>query len=268
MSVCASRISTPAVLFGLQCFTALCVAIVIYVRRRKRNTTSDTSSSEEEAVIEKEKTNFAITAPPASFGEWLPPNGPYNGPTWLTKILADAETSTRPLHPVLKKFQSTIEGDPILFMLFTRMFKENPEVMDPIGRPEVKDYIHMIQAFNVVISMGPPWAYTTAGEKGAVGAPITTIINWAMGTQAGREAFLNPVVNGQIKNMLTVWGNYLTSYESTSVLDASSGGWLCEHGKQTMGKKATAVAQSLLLTYAHSQRCNGAHPCNAPAQTI
>jgi Phophatidylserine decarboxylase len=252
MSVCANRITAPAVLFGLQCLTALLVAIVLYVRRRKLNTTSNISSSEEEAFIEKEKTSFAVTARPASFGEWLPPNGPYNGPTWLTKILADAETSTRPLHSVLRDFQSIIEEDPILFMLFTRMFTETPEAMDPIGRPEVKDYKHMIQAFNVVISMGPPWAYTTAGEKGAVGAPITTIINWAMGTEAGREAFLNPVVNAQIKNMLTVWGQYLTSYESTSVLDASSGGWLCEHGKQTMGETLLVLAQCLLLTCAYS----------------
>lgn len=199
MAVCSKQISTPTLVFGIQCFVALFAAIVIYVRRQNRTAQS---TSEEESIIEKEKTDFALLAPQPREDEWLPPNGPYNSPAWLTKILVDAETSTRPLHPVLKEFQSTIEEDPILFMLFTRMFKEDPEARDPVGRPEVKDYMHMIQAFNSVISMGPPWAYTTAGEKGAVGAPITAIINWSMGTKAGREAFLNPVVNGQIKNMV------------------------------------------------------------------
>lgn len=242
---CASQISTPVILFGLQSFVCFIAAIVIYVRRQKRDTqtTSEASSGEEDFLTEEEKTSFSTSITPRP-GEWLPPNGPYNSPVWLSNILAQAETSTRPLHPVLREFQHTIEDDPILFMLFTRMFKEDPEAKDPVGRPEVKDYIHMIKAFNVVISMGPPWAYTTSGEKGAVGAPITAIINWSMGTKAGREAFLNPIVNSQIKNMLTVWGNYLTTLESIEVLDAASGGWLCEHGKQTMADVATIHTHS------------------------
>lgn len=206
MAVCSKQISTPVLAFGLQAFVALCAAIVIYIRRQKRSNTN-VSSIEEEYMSEKEKTSFAPIARQLcqpQVGEWMPPNH-YNGPAWLSNILADAETSVRPLHPVLREFQSTIEDDPILFMLFTRMFKEDPEAKDPIGRPEVKDYKHMISAFNVVISMGPPWAYTTAGEKGAVGAPITAIINWAMGTKAGREAFLNPIVNSQIKNMCVLF---------------------------------------------------------------
>lgn len=44
--------------------------------------------------------------------------------------------------------------------------------------------------------------------------------------------------------LLTVWGNYLTSHESTSVLDAASGGWLCEFGKQTMADVATIHTSS------------------------
>lgn len=126
--------------------------------------------------------------------EWLPPNH-FDGNPWITRILAEANTSQAELHPVLKEFQRTIEDDPILYMLVSRMFHEVPEANDPTGRPQVHDYKHMLRAFNVVLSMGPPWAYTTAGEKGAIGAPLTAILNWPMGTKAGREAFQNPKFN-------------------------------------------------------------------------
>jgi phosphatidylserine decarboxylase len=65
-----------------------------------------------------------------------------------------------------------------------------------------------------------------------------------MGTKAGREAFLNPKVNTQIRNTLNAWGNYLTSQASTSVLSASSNGWLCTEAKQTMAKVATIHTHS------------------------
>lgn len=60
-----------------------------------------------------------------------------------------------------------------------------------------------------------------------------------MGTKAGREAFLNPTVNTQIRNVLNAWGEYLTSPASTSVLSASTNGWLCAEAKQTMARVAT-----------------------------
>jgi phosphatidylserine decarboxylase len=261
-SGCSRQIATPALLFGLQCVAALLVAVIIYVRRQRRAVESLALTTDEdvESVSEKRRTTFNLAIAPRP-GEWLPPNH-YNGNPWVSKIAAQAKASTKPLHPVLQEFQSTIENDPVLFMLFTRMFKEDPEARDPIGRPEVQDYKHMIRAFNLVISMGPPWAYTTAGEKGAVGAPITAIINWPMGTKAGREAFLNPIVNSQLKKMLTAWGEYLTSPDSASVLDSSSGGWLCEDGKRTMVEVATIHTHSKhpARSFEHIFECDPSAP--------
>jgi phosphatidylserine decarboxylase len=259
---CSKQVSIPVALFGLQCFAALVVAIVIYVRRQKRSVESLSVApvNDVEYPSEKSRTAFDLAIAPRS-GEWLPPNH-YNGNPWVTKIAAQAKDSKKPLHPVLKEFQSIIESDPILFMLFTRMFKEDPEAKDPIGRPEIKDYQHMIRAFNIVISMGPPWAYTTAGEKGAVGAPITAIINWPMGTKAGREAFLNPIVNSQLKRMLTAWGEYLTTPESASVLNSSADGWLCEDGKMTMAAVATIHTHSKhpARSFEHIFECDPSKP--------
>lgn len=223
---------------------ALLAALIIYVVRRRRSSASATSAYDAEALVEKasivddarlvdEKAGLAHCSE-----EWTPPNH-FNGNPWLARILNEADESEDELHPVLKEFQSTIEDDPILFMLFTRMFHEVPEAEDPTGHPQVKDYKHMLKAFNVVLHMGPPWAYTSRGEKGAIGAPITAIINWPMGTKAGREAFQNPKVNQQLKITLTAWGQFLTTRASAAVLTAGSDGWFCKHALKTMVEVAT-----------------------------
>lgn len=233
------------VLFSIQCIALLIIGTLFYIvkRRRSSRTHSVLPVHQDTPFAEKVVLNsqaVEITEKPA---EWLPPNH-FTGAEWVAKIAAEADDSKAELHPVLKEFQSTIENDPILFMLFTRMFHEVPESRDPTGRPEVKDFHHMLRAFNVVLSMGPPWAYTTAGQKGAIGAPITAIINWPMGTTAGREAFLNPIVNQQIKNVLNAWGAYLVSPASASVLSADSNGWLCKQAKKTMAEVATIHTHS------------------------
>jgi phosphatidylserine decarboxylase len=232
------------VLFSIQCITLLIIGSIFYIVRRRRSSEAQSvlPIHQETSSTEKiQSSNQIVLA--EQVVEWLPPNH-FDGSDWVAKIAAQADASKAELHPVLKEFQSTIENDPILFMLFTRMFHEVPESRDPTGRPEVRDFHHMLRAFNVVLSMGPPWAYTSAGQKGAIGAPITAIINWPMGTTAGREAFLNPIVNSQIKNVLNAWGEYLVSPASASVLSEDSNGWLCKQAKKTMAEVATIHTHS------------------------
>lgn len=64
------------------------------------------------------------------------------------------------------------------------------------------------------------------------------------------------------RSRLTVWGNYLTSYESTSVLDAASGGWLCEDGKKTMAEVATIHTSSTHpnKSFEHIFECDESKP--------
>ncbi|KAK5114385.1 hypothetical protein LTR85_010207 [Meristemomyces frigidus] len=229
---------------GLLLALPVLAALVVYIARQRRSSNHAISTPDIEALPEKEPVVTAVELVAEKSegvlhaGKWVPPNH-FDGNPWLVRILAEADASKAELHPVLQEFQATIEDDPILFMLFTRMFHEVPQAQDPTGRPQVKDYKHMLKAFNVVLSMGPPWAYTTAGEKGAIGAPITAIINWPMGTKAGREAFQNEKVNQQIKNTLTAWGTFLTTSASAGVLSAKSGGWLCKDALDTMVEVAT-----------------------------
>lgn len=169
-------------LFVLPAFFA---ALIVFVLRqiRSRRAAAALPLDDTEALLQKGPVSSEVelvdekAALALSSEEWMPPNH-FDGSSWMTRVLAQADESTEELHPVLKQFKSTIEDDPILYMLFTRMFTETPEATDPTGRPQVRDYKHMLAAFNVVLSMGPPWVYTTAGEKGAIGAPITAILNW------------------------------------------------------------------------------------------
>lgn len=246
--ICLFHAVSGAVLFSLPIVLA---AVLVYIVRRASSsrTAAYLPVHDTEALLEKEPYNNesqfvdekAVLAPEPK--EWLPPNH-FNGSPWMIRILEAADTFKAELHPVLKEFQFTIEDDPILFMLFTRMFQEVPEATDPTGRPQVRDYMHMLRAFNVVLSMGPPWAYTTAGEKGAIGAPITAILNWPMGTKAGREAFQNPKVNQQIKNTLTAWSQFLVTPASAKVLSEKDDGWLCKQALSTMAEVATTHTYS------------------------
>ncbi|KAK5129614.1 hypothetical protein LTR08_003013 [Meristemomyces frigidus] len=249
--LCLSSAGPGVVLLALPFLAAL----LVYAVRRRRTPPRIASAHDVEASTElvNEKAELALR-----LEGWMPPNH-FDGNPWLVRILAEADASKADLHPVLKEFQATIEDDPILFMLFTRMFHEVPEAQDPTGRPQVRDYKHMLKAFNVVLSMGPPWVYTTAGEKGAIGAPITAIINWPMGTKAGREAFQNEKVNQQIKNTLTAWGNFLSTPASAGVLCAETGGWLCKEALDTMVQVATthtAHSNHLTHTFDHFFVCD------------
>lgn len=162
--------AAPSILlFSIQCLTILVILFTIYlVRRRRASRSSDVlpvyqdNTFDEKTIATSEVSAIETNEKSA---EWLPPNH-FDGDNWVAKIAREAEKSTAELHPVLKEFQATIENDPILFMLFTRMFQEVPEARDPTGRKEVHSYQHMLRAFNIVLAMGPPWAYTTAGQKG------------------------------------------------------------------------------------------------------
>lgn len=146
MMVC---LSGPAGLLLANIALATFSALIVYIVRRRRSSTHTVPTPDVEAFTEKPRTpavGLAEKSEPAQHTEWLPPNH-FDGNPWLARILAEADSSTAELHPVLREFQATIEDDPILYMLFTRMFYEVPEAQDPTGRPQVKDYQHMLKAF-------------------------------------------------------------------------------------------------------------------------
>ena len=160
--------------------------------------------------------NTDATDVPYRIGEWLPSDQAFLE-KWLAAIIQKTHTEQKALHPVVADFQDLIENDPEIFMLFNQMFEEVPKRppynKDPTGKPQVRNYRHMLQLLNTIMTHAPEF-----DESGLVGCPINTILDWSMGTAAGFAAFLNERVNAKLKQVLNAWGRYLSSSDSTYVL--------------------------------------------------
>jgi phosphatidylserine decarboxylase len=154
---------------------------------------------------------------PYRVGKWLPSDQAFLT-RWLEAMIEKTQIEQKAFHPVIAEFQDLIEKDPEIFMLFSQMFEQVPRRppydKDPTGRPQVRDYRHMLQLLNTIMTHAPEFDQT-----GLVGCPINTIFDWSMGTAAGMAAFLNERVNAQLKRVLNAWGRFLSSSDSTSVLD-------------------------------------------------
>ena len=162
---------------------------------------------------------------PFRVGEWLPSDQAFLD-TWLAEIIRKSLAEQRSLHPVIADFRDLIEGDPRIFMVFQEMFDQVPRKQpynnDPTGKPQVRDYRHMLEILNTIITHAPEF-----NQSGLVGCPINAILDWPMGTAAGFSAFLNERVNAQLKVVLNEWARYLSSHDSTYVLNQDpQRGWL------------------------------------------
>src|SRR3974390_2086914 len=126
---------------------------------------------------------------PYRVGEWLPSDHAFLV-RWLDAMIQRTHSEPRDLHPVLAEFQHLIEADAEIFMLFNQMFEQVPRRppynKDPTGKPQVRDYRHMLRLLNTLMTHAPEFDQT-----GLVGCPINTIFDWSMGTAAGMAAFLN-----------------------------------------------------------------------------
>ncbi len=152
----------------------------------------------------------------------------------LFMLLFTVAVSAQTFHPVIQEFQEVIEEDPVLFRLFTQMFEQVPAAQkyetDPAGSPQVKDYHHMLQLLNTILTQAPEF-----NQTGLVGFPINAILDWPMGTPAGTEAFLNEKVNRQLKKILTQWAVFLGSPDSRYVLDDDpERGWFGSNAMNAM----------------------------------
>ncbi len=170
---------------------------------------------------------------PYRVGEWLPSDQSYLD-KWLEGIIRETQAEQKTLHPCIADFRDLIEGDPEIFMLFHQMFEQIPRRppynKDPTGKPQVRDYRHMLQLLNAVMTRAPEFDQT-----GLVGCPINTIFDWSMGTAAGFAAFLNERVNAQIKRVLNGWARFLSSSDSTYVLnDDPHRGWFGADARNAM----------------------------------
>jgi phosphatidylserine decarboxylase len=175
----------------------------------------------------------ADTQLPYRVGQWLPSDQAFLA-RWLEVIIQKTQAEQRALHPVIADFRDLIESDPTIFMLFNQMFEQVPRRppydRDPTGKPQVRDYQHMLQLLNTILTHAPEFDRT-----GLVGCPINTIFDWSMGTSAGMAAFLDERVNAALKKTLNAWGRFLGSSDSTYVLsDNPHKGWFGTDARAAM----------------------------------
>ncbi len=157
------------------------------------------------------------------------------------------------LLPVIQEFKELIESDAELMMLFTEMFDEVPSQyeLDPSNNPQVRNYKTMLVMLNSTMTWSPPYT-----DNVFVGFPINAMFNYPMETNAGFAVFLNARVNQHLKLILNVWGNFLKSAESLSVLDTDPEvGWL--------GRRAlTAMLGNETTKFEDVFKCNPTLPYN------
>ena len=134
----------------------------------------------------------------------------------------------KPLVPAVANLQAVVECDPALLQLASSMFEQipyqSPYNQDPSGRPQIRNYQHMLQVLNDTIQGAPGWDDSLL-QCGYIGFPINVILQWPMSTPAGKAFFLNQKINVALKGILTAWAEYLSSPASTAVL-SSKDGWL------------------------------------------
>jgi phosphatidylserine decarboxylase len=175
-----------------------------------------------------------VSAPiPYRVGEWLPSDHAFLT-KWLDAMICKTHAEPKSLHPVIADFRDLIETDPEIFMLFNQMLEQVPRRApynkDPTGKPQVRDYEHMLQLLNTIMTHAPEFDQT-----GLVGCPINTIFDWSMGTAAGMAAFLNERVNAQLKRVLNTWARFLASHESAAVLNEHPHkGWFGTDARKAM----------------------------------
>lgn len=194
-------------------------------------------------------------------GRWLPDDHRVDK-DWLKGLVSEVDgTPDKPLHPVLQEFKDLIEKNTRVYMLFQSMFQQIPKKKpyrdSPTGHPQIRDYEHLLQVLNRVLTSAPSWN-DRSNRLGLVGVPISAILDWPMGTPSGFAAFLDPDVNAMIKKVLNAWSEYLNSPESASVLDDSTSGWFNAHGIHEL----TVVANVGATTYSFDQLfdCDPAAP--------
>lgn len=94
-------------------------------------------------------------------GHWLPIDHRKHK-AWLDEKIKHVDNNPKELHPALKEFKDLIEGDTYLFMLVQSMFEQVPQkkpyINDPENHKQVRDYIHMLELFNHILTTAPEWS--------------------------------------------------------------------------------------------------------------
>jgi phosphatidylserine decarboxylase len=84
-------------------------------------------------------------------------------------MIDKSESHSGELHPVIAEFQQLIETDPEIFMLFKQMFEQvprrRPYDKDPTGKQQVRDYRHMLELLDTIMTHAPEFDQTGLHAK-------------------------------------------------------------------------------------------------------
>ncbi|KZT69186.1 hypothetical protein DAEQUDRAFT_282451 [Daedalea quercina L-15889] len=178
-------------------------------------------------------------------GDWLPGDHRVHK-EWLNGVIDHVDQNPKGLHPVLEEFKSLIETNTRVYMLVQSMFEQvpskRPYSSDPTGHKQIRDYEHMLQLLNHLMTTAPHWS-DRSHRVGMVGVPINAVFDWPMGTPSGFAFFLDPEVNAMLKKVLNAWGDFLRSEESAKqALTNDASGWFSEHGRSDLTAVANGAA--------------------------
>lgn len=89
------------------------------------------------------------------------------------------------LTPAVEEFKQLIETNARIYMYFIQMFDEiprkHPYWNDPTGHKQIRDYEHMLQVLNHIVTRPPEWTQSAA-SVGVVGVPMCALFDYQMGT--------------------------------------------------------------------------------------
>ncbi|KAJ4311350.1 hypothetical protein N0V94_007985 [Neodidymelliopsis sp. IMI 364377] len=169
-------------------------------------------------------------------GSWLPADHRHVK-DFISDIVGHVEKNPKDLHPVLKEFKELIENNTRIYLLVNAMFDEIPQKKpysnDPSGHKQVRDYQHMLELFNHILTTAPSWN-DRQYSAGVVGTPFNAVLDWPMGTPSGFAFFLDPEVNKMLKKTLNAWAEFLGSSDSAYVLGDDANSWFSKHGTEDL----------------------------------
>jgi phosphatidylserine decarboxylase len=189
------------------------------------------------------------------YGHWMPEDVRLRR-AWLSHLLEKVKPEIpRKLrdgkeNPV-DALRNLIENNSTLYMLAHSMFDEVPEKApydrDPTTlKKQVRNYKTMLYLFNTLLTEVPEYFLVKDPEvpSGLIGFPFNVIVDWPMGTESGRQFFLDPRVNESLKAILNKWNEFLSNPNgrtgqegggNQALIDA---GWSSDIAVQQLEKKA------------------------------
>jgi phosphatidylserine decarboxylase len=168
---------------------------------------------------------------------------------WLEDTVKHVDENPKDLHPVIQELKMLIENDTRLYLLTNSMFDQipnkKPYFKNPVGKPQVRDYEHMLLLMNHLMTTAPAYS-EKAHRVGLVGLPFHALFDWPMGTPSGFAVFQDPQFNSILKKILNEWSKFLKSPSSAQVLNDSSSGWFGPTGRNDLTTTANNAKQTSL----------------------